>query len=67
MYDYLRGLYDKGTLNNQFFVYLLRYSQKFILGGKRYTPISNIALINFLLCLECEQNTSCFKAPISLN
>ena len=52
--------YYKGTLTHQSFAHLLRYSQKFILRGKRYTLISIMVVINFLLCLEYEGNTSCF-------
>ena len=56
-----------GTLNNQSSGHLLRYSQKFILrqSEERDVEISNIALINFLLCLEYEQNTRLFKVPLS--
>jgi len=53
----------KGTLKNQSFSHLLRYSQKFILRGKRCTPISAIAVINFFLRLEYERNTRFFKVP----
>ena len=55
----------KGTLNNQSFA-IHRYSQKFILrqSEERDVEISNIALLNFLLCLENERNTRLFKAPI---
>ena len=42
----------------------LRYSQKFILGGKRWIPIAQvISAVNFLLHLEYERDTMFFKKP----